>query len=224
VSAATTVAAAPDVIAGDAGHRRSRSRWLWFGAFGAAAAGGLHIAVAVDHLGVGELTIGFFLLTALAQLGIAAWLLLSAWTSTRPDRRLVTLALFATVALMGLYVVAYTTSLLDGFVVSDGSRAGADSIGGHGEGVHDPGIDPVSGVDLSEGVSSRTPGAAAAMAGEIDRLQTPGVLGPWTIAAETVLVAGLAALQPAAWRRRTTNALIVLGTLAWALWFVGVLQ
>jgi hypothetical protein len=213
-------AAAPEEAG--AAPRRALSRWLWAGALGAAVAGGLHIAVAVDHLAAGELTVGFFLLTALAQLALASWLLLSSWTGSAPDRRLVTAALAGTAALMGLYVVAYTTGLLDGFLVGDGSDAGGSSAA-HGGATHEPGIDPISGVDLSDGVADRGAGAVA-MAGDIEPAPAvPGALGTWTIAAEALTVAALAALQPATWRRRTTNGLLVLGALAWGLWLTGVL-
>jgi hypothetical protein len=206
-----------------AGHGRSLSRWLSVGALGAGAAGGLHIAVAVEHVEAGDLTVGFFLLTAFAQLGLAAWLLLNSFVGLRPDRRLVTLALFATVALMGLYVLAHTTSLLDAFAVPHGSDAGGHAVDGHSGVTHRPGIDPVTGVDLSDGVAISSSGAVA-MAGEVAPVgHDPGTLGPWTAAAEILSVAALTALQPATWRRRTVNALLVLGGLAWALWFTGVL-
>jgi hypothetical protein len=208
---------APGTEAGDGG---ALSRWLRVGALGAGVAGGLHIAVAVDHLGAGELAVGFFLLTAAAQLGLAGWLLMTSWTGFRPDRRLVGLALVATVALIVLYVVAYTTSLLDAFAVTD-------SAGGHGGAhagsSHDPGIDPVTGVDYSTGVAIRSSGPVA-MAGEVAPVRhAPGILGPATVAAEVLLIAALTALQPARWRRRTINGLLALGGLAWALWFTGVL-
>ena len=200
------------------GPGRSLSRWLWAGALGAGAAGGLHLAVAADHVEAGELAVGFFLLTALGQLGLAAWLLLNSWTGIRPDRRFVTLALAGTVALIGLYIVAYTTNLLDTFAVSDGSGAHADGL--H---VGTQGIDPATGVDLSTGMRIPTSGPVA-MAGEVTPARhAPGILGPATVAAEFLLIAALTALQPATWRRRTVNALLVLGGLAWALWFTGVL-
>jgi hypothetical protein len=213
---------APADAGTEADPGRRLYRWLWAGALGAGAAGGLHIAVAVDHLDAGELAVGFFLLTAFAQLGLAAWLLLNSATGSRPDRRLVSLALLATVGLLGLYVVAYTTNLLDAFATTDASGAGGHS-GGHSGSTHTPGIDPVTGVDLSTGVANRSQGPVA-MAGEIAPAQhTPGSLGPLTVAAEVLLVAALTALQPAAWRRHTVNGLLALAGLAWALWFAGVL-
>ncbi|MGY2066020.1 hypothetical protein [Blastococcus sp. SYSU DS0619] len=197
---------------------RTVARWLGTGALGAGVAGGLHLVVGVDHLEAGELAVGFFLLVGLAQLGLAAWLLLSSWSGLRPGLRVVTLALGGTAALIGLYFVAHTTSLFDAFAVADGAHGG-----GHGEATHLPGIDPVTGVDLSDGVAIRSPGPVA-MAGEIAPARhAPGLLGPVTVAAELLLVAALAALQPAAWRRRTVDALLALGVLAWALWFTGVL-
>jgi len=217
VSQEQSTAATPDTAAG-----HGLALWLGVGALGAGAAGGLHVAVAVDHLDAGELAVGFFLLTAFAQLGLAAWLLLNAATGSRPDRRFVSLALLATVALIGLYVVSYTTNLLDAFAVTDGSGAAGHSSGGHG-GATSSGIDPATGVDLSDGMANRFDGPVS-MAGEIAPVQhAPGILGPATVAAELLLIAALAALQPAAWRRRTVNGLLVLGGLAWALWLTGVL-
>jgi hypothetical protein len=200
----------------EVGSGRALSRWLWTGALGAAAAGALHIAVAVEHLEAGDLTVGFFLLTALAQLGLAAWLALSAVTRGWPDLRLVSLALLATVSLMAMYVVAHTTALLDAFAVPG-------HAGGHGGGTHVPGIDPVTGVDLSQGVPTRVNGQILST-GELPSAgHDPGALGPWTVAAEVVTLAALTALQPASWRRRTTNGVLLLGGLAWVLWFTGVL-
>jgi hypothetical protein len=205
----------------EAGPDRLLLRWLRIGALGAASAGGLHLAVAAGHVGAGDLTVGFFLLTAFAQLGLAAWLLLNSWTGSRPGAAVVTLALAATVGLIGLYVVAHTTGLLDAFTAGHGT--GAESVGGHGGTAHDPGIDPVTGVNLSDGVAAQTTGPVS-MAGDASLARhEPGLLGSWTVAAEALTIAALAALQPAAWRRRTTNAALVLGVLAWGLWFTGVL-
>jgi hypothetical protein len=211
----TVVTPATEVGAG-----RALSRWLLVGGLGSAAAGGLHVAVAVDHLEAGELAVGFFLLTAAAQLGLAGWLLVSSLTRLRPDLRLVTLALLGTAALIGLYLVAHTTGLLDAFAVHDASgHAG----GTHGATGHAPGIDPVTGVDYSTGIANR-PGGPVAMSGEAAPAEhAPGVLGPVTVAAEALLIAALTALLPAAWRRRTVNGLLGLGGLAWVLWFTGVL-
>jgi len=220
VSATTTIPEQTVPAPGtDARPDRTLSRWLWVGALGAATAGGLHIAVAAGHLESGELAVGFFLLTALAQLGLAAWLMLNSWTGTWPDRKLVTLALAGTVALTGLYVVAHTTSLLDAFAITDSGHSG----GAHAETSHTPGIDPITGVDYSQGVATRGPGPVA-LAGEAVSVQhSPGILGPATVAAEVLVIGALAALQPATWRRRTLNALLALGALAWGLWFTGVL-
>jgi len=153
--------------------------------------------------------------------GLAAWLLLNSWTGFRPDRRFVTLALGGTVALIVLYVIAYTTSLLDAFAVAHDS--GAHSESAHAASNHDPGIDPVTGVDYSTGIANRS-GGAVAMEGEVAPVRhAPGTLGQATVTAELVLIAALAALQPATWRRRTVNGLVGLAGLAWALWFTGVL-
>ncbi|MGY1722107.1 hypothetical protein [Blastococcus sp. SYSU DS0533] len=217
---APTAAPAAVISAPRRGHGRRVARWLRAGALGAGVAGGLHLVAAVDHLEAGELAVGFFLLTGLAQLGLAAWLLLSSWTDFRPGPRLVTLALAGTVGLIGLYLVAHTTSLLDAYAVHDASAAGH---GGHGSAAHLPGFDPVTGVDLSQGVAVRGPGPVA-MEGEVSAARhAPGILGQAAVAAELLLLSALAALQPATWRRRTVDAVLVLGCLAWVLWFTGVL-
>jgi hypothetical protein len=224
---ATAVEATPDVPVTRAGRTaraardRGLKRWLWAGALGAAVAGGLHVLVAYEHLEAGGLAVGFFLLTALAQLGLAGWLVVHRVTGLRPDHRLVTLALLGTVALMGLYVVAYSTGLLDGFAVAHGSDAGAHGM--HETTGHDPGIDPVTGVDYSTGVAVQTSEVTAMSGGTEPVRHDPGSLGSWTVGAEVLTLAALVALQPAAWRRRTTNTLLGLGALAWALWFTGVL-
>jgi len=131
---------------------RSRRRSAWWqlaAALGLATAGGLHVAAAVDHLSAGSLAVGFFLLTALAQAGSAAWLVLGAWAGTRASRPLVAMALLGTVGLLALYVVAHTTGLLDAFAVHD------TLTGGHEHDV--PGrvttaVDPVTGVEFAQGM------------------------------------------------------------------------
>ena len=222
----TAPAVRPDqtpVLETEVGHGPALTRWLWVGALGAGAAGGLHIAVAVDHLDAGELAVGFVLLTAFAQLGLAAWLLLNTATGSRPDPRLISLALLATVALIGLYVVSYTTNLLDAFATTDGTGAAGHAGGGHGDATRSSGIDPATGVDLSTGMANRS-GGPAAMAGEVAPVRhSPGILGPATVGAELLLIAALTALQPATWRGRSVNGLLLLGGLAWALWLTGVL-
>ncbi|MGY1773976.1 hypothetical protein [Blastococcus sp. SYSU D00813] len=217
---AATVAAPAEAPARGAGRDRGLARWLWAGALGSAAAGGLHVLVAYEHVAAGGVAIMFFLLTALAQLGLAGWLVVNRVTGLRPDRRLVTLALAGTVALMGLYVLAHSTGLLDAFAVAHGD-GGAHGM--HETTGHDPGIDPVTGVDYSTGVAVQT-SEVMPMSGSAEPVRhEPGPLGSWTVAAEVLTVAALVALQPAAWRRRTTNVLLGLGALAWALWFTGVL-
>jgi hypothetical protein len=211
----TLVIPAPEVRAG-----RALNRWLQVGGLGAGAAGGLHVAVAVDHLEAGELAVGFFLLTAAAQLGLAGWLLVSSWTGLRPDLRLVSLALLGTVALIGLYVVAHTTGLLDAFAVHDSAEGHS---GAHGGPHRELAIDPVTGVDYTAGIADRS-GGAVAMSGEVAPARhAPGMLGPITVAAEALLIAALTALLPATWRRRVANGLLGLGGLTWALWFTGVI-
>ncbi len=220
-AAAQTGEDAPVTRVGRAARSRGLARWSAVGALAAGASGALHVLVGAEHQDAGGLAVGFFLLAALAQLGLACWLVIHRVTGLHPDRRFVTLALVGTVALLGLYVVAYSTTLLDSFAVAHGADAGGH--GTHETTGHDPGIDPVTGVDYSTGVAVQT-SEVVAMAGETTPVRhDPGSLGPWTAGAELLTVAALVALQPAAWRRRTTNVLLALGGLAWALWFTGVL-
>lgn len=204
---------------------RTLRRWLSAAVLGLAMAGALHIAAAVDHVPAGELAVGFFLLTAAAQLGLAAWLVVRSWAGSPPDHRLVILGLLGTVALLGLYLVSYTTDLLDAFAVTDGSGAGGHSSSSSGHGGTAPGfsgVDPATGVDLSTGVV-RSDGPVA-MAGEpVDAGHGPGALGTATVAAELLTLAALTALLAQTWRGRATNALLAVGVLTWALWFTGVL-
>ena len=83
-AATTAVAVAPAADRTVLQARRGAARWQLVAALGLAAAGGLHVAAAVDHLSAGQLAVGFFLLTALAQAALAAWLVLGAWAGTRP--------------------------------------------------------------------------------------------------------------------------------------------
>ena len=200
---------------------RSTPLWQLAAALGLATAGGLHVAAAVDHLSAGQLAVGFFLLTALAQAGLAAWLVLGAWAGTHPGRVPVAGALLGTVALLVLYVLAHTTGLLDAFAVHDAGTAGHE---------HDvPGrvttaIDPLTGVEFAQGMPL---GAAGPVA--MDGLPTsagghgPEAVGTAVVAAELLSVAALAALLPASWRGRALNGLLALGGAAWLLWLTGVL-
>lgn len=216
----TALAAAPTARAVLRARRRT-AHWQLAAALGLAAAGGLHVVAAVDHLAAGSLAVGFFLLTALAQAAGAAWLVLGAWAGTRAGRHAVALALLGTVGLLTLYVVAHTTGLLDAFAVHDALS------GGHEHAV--PGretvaVDPVTGVEFAQGMPL---GAAGPVA--LDGLpgsaggHGPEAVGTAVVAAELLAVAGLAALLPAAWRRRALDGLLLLGVAAWVLWLTGVL-
>jgi hypothetical protein len=217
----TAVADAP--VASRVASRASRgtARWQVVAALGLAAAGGLHVAAAVDHLSAGSLAVGFFLLTALAQAGLAAWLLLGAWAGTWPGRHLVAMALLGTAGLLSLYVVAHTTGLLDAFAVHDAAAAGhAHDVPGR----KTVAVDPVTGVRFADGMPLGSSGPVA-----MDGLPTssgghgPDAVGTAVVTAELLAVAALAALLPASWRGRALNGLLVLGGSAWALWLTGVL-
>ncbi|MGY1639299.1 hypothetical protein ACI78V_21850 [Geodermatophilus sp. SYSU D00742] len=205
----------------EATHPRRVSRWQLVAAAGLAAAGGLHVAAAVDHLESGELAVGFFLLTALAQVGLAAWLVLSAWAGRRTSPELTAFTLLGTVGLLALYVVAHTTGLLDAFAVTH------EAPGGH---LHDvPGremlaIDPVTGVDFTDGMPVAVDGPVAMDGAPVESGgHGPEAVGTATVGAELLALTALTALLPATWRGRATNGLLALGGLAWVLWFTGVL-
>lgn len=200
---------------------RAAARWQLLAATGLAAAGGLHVAAAVDHLESGELAVGFFLLTALAQVGLAAWLVLTAWAGTRPSRELVAMGLLATVGLLGLYLVAHTTGLLDAFAVHDTAASGHE----HGvAGRETVAVDPVTGIEFADGMAINSEGPVP-MAGAVAPAtgHGPEAIGTATVAAELLALTALTALLPTTWRGRATNALLALGGLAWVLWFTGVL-
>ncbi|SDN39602.1 hypothetical protein [Geodermatophilus sp. DSM 45219] len=200
--------------------RRSTAGWQLVAALGLATAGGLHVAAAVDHLSAGELAVGFFLLTALAQAGFAAWLVLGAWAGTRAGAGPVGLALLGTAGLLTLYVLAHTTGLLDAFAVHEAATGHAHDVPGR----ETVAVDPVTGVRFADGmpVGSAGPvamdGLPASSAGH-----GPEAVGTAVVAAELLTLAALAALLPAPGRRRALDALVVLAGVAWALWLTGVL-
>ncbi|MGY1661620.1 hypothetical protein ACI78Q_10420 [Geodermatophilus sp. SYSU D00705] len=216
----TAVHAAP-AVTGEATSSGRVSRWQLVAAAGLAAAGGLHVAAAVDHLQSGELAVGFFLLTALAQVGLAAWIALSAWSGRRTSPELAAFAVLGTVGLLVLYVVAHTTNLLDAFAVPHASS------GGHAHDV--PGreilaVDPITGVDFTDGMPTAIDGPVA-MDGTTDSAtgHGPEAMGTATVAVELLALSALTALLPRTWRGLATNGLLALGGLAWVLWFTGVL-
>ncbi|WP_448611772.1 hypothetical protein [Geodermatophilus sp. URMC 60] len=217
----TAVAPAPAAARVVLRARRHTAWWQLSAALGLAGAAGLHVAAAVDHLSAGSLAVGFFLLTALAQAGLAAWLVLGAWAGTHAGRQLVATALLGTVGLLTLYVLAHTTGLLDAFAVHDATATGH---------LHDvPGretvaVDPVTGVEFAQGMPLGSSGPVA-----MDGLPTasgghgPEAVGTAVVAAELLTVAALAALLPASWRGRALDGLLLLGGSAWVLWLTGVL-
>ncbi|MGY1822661.1 hypothetical protein [Geodermatophilus sp. SYSU D00079] len=216
----TALHAAPAETA-PAAPSRYVSRWQLVAAAGLAAAGGLHVAAAVDHLQSGELAVGFFLLTALAQVGLAAWMALSAWSGRRTSPELAAFALLGTVGLLVLYVVAHTTNVLDAFAVTHATS------GGHAHDV--PGremlaVDPITGVDFTEGMPTAVDGPVA-MDGTTSPASGHGPegVGTATVGAELLVLTALTALLPRTWRGWATNGLLALGGLAWVLWFTGVL-
>jgi hypothetical protein len=57
-----------------------------------------------------------------------------------------------------------------------------------------------------------------------DRAESPDALGLTVVACELLVVAGLAAMLPGAWRGRAVNALLAVGTGVWVLWLTGTLR
>lgn len=189
------------------GPLRGHRSWPWVAAVSAAAAGGLHMRAAFEHVGAHDVVVGFFLLVAFAQLGLGVWIAMSTVAGLRPDGRLIALALLSTVALVGLYVVAHTTDLLLAFQTqSDGGGAH------HGGGTTAP-----------QGNSTTTAGPVAAGFEPVPTREPAGPLGAATVTMEMVTVLALTALLPARWRGGVVNALLLLGAATWVLWLTGVL-
>jgi hypothetical protein len=182
-------------------------RWCSVAAVGAAGAGVLHVAAAVEHREAGQLVVGLFLVATLAQVG-GAWLLaVSALQARRPGAGAVTAALAGTLALVVLYVVAHTTDLLAGLIAHD---AGTTHDGGHGAG-------------HGAGASIATEGAVALDDRSTAGGEAPGLLATATVALELLCALGLTALLPRTWRGWALDAMLALGALGWALWLTGVL-
>lgn len=168
--------------------------WGWTAAAAMALAGVLHLVAAVDHLGWGELVVGFFLGTGLGQLAAGAWLAVAAATGTRPATVLLTGLLAATVALLVLYLVAHSTELLAGVA--------APGVGEHHEG---------------------TAGAVALGDAPAGLREPPGLLGTATVAVEIVALLACTALLPARRRRLAGNVVAALGGAIWLSWLTGAL-
>ncbi|SDG31360.1 hypothetical protein [Klenkia brasiliensis] len=175
------------------------TRWRFVAAAATGGAGVLHGVAAAQHLGEAPTLTAGFVLTAAVQLGMAGWLLLgrrgSGW-----DSRTVQLALWATVGFLLVLLVGHTT---DWLTPLHGTAAGH---GGH-----------------ATGHAVQTAGAVALGLDAPVEVEPLGALGTTTGALEVLAVLGLAALLPAATRRRTTTGLLVLGLAAWTAWATGVL-
>ncbi len=204
----TAVAAAP-VRRPPAPVRSGAARWWWTASAAAAGAGLLHVAAAAGHLAAGDLVVGLFLLTALAQLGLGAWLVAAARTG-RGGVRPLAVAVAGTTLLVGLYLLAHTTDLLAGLTGHDAAHA-AGHVHGGGEAAH------------AAGASITTGGPVALDDRPTAGAEAPGLLGTATVALELLGIAAMTALLPAHLRRRVVDALLLLGGLAWVLWLTGVL-
>jgi hypothetical protein len=185
--------------------------WAWVAGLATAAAGGLHLAAAADHRAAGNLVVGFFLLTALAQFGLATALPMASWHSRAPGGRglaagWIAMGIAGTVALVALYVVVHSSDLLAGFIGHDPTAAA-----GHDHSTAGPGHPIETDGPISLSGSPETAGEPVT------------ALGTITVAVELVSVAAFAALLPRSWRSTTMNALLLLGGSAWVLWLAGVL-
>jgi hypothetical protein len=180
-------------------------RWGWVAVGSLAVAGALHVAAAADHLAAGDVVVGFFLLVAFLQLGTGVWLAVRTMTRSGHSPWPVASALAVTVGLLLLYLAAHTTDLLAGVV--DLQHHGEATSAPHGT-AHVEAPEPAGPIALGL-EPARTSG-------------TPGMLGTVTVGIELVSVLALAALLPAPLRRRGTDALLVIGVLAWGVWFTGV--
>lgn len=172
----------------------------WVAVLGTAAAGVLHVVAAAGHVGAGDLVVGFFLLTALAQVGAAAWL--ATGTAAARDARFLLAVVAGTAGLLLLYVVGHTTDLLDPFLGHDHSTVGTAAAD---HTAHSTATGPVA-LDLEPVETTPAP-----------------VLGTVTAAAEVLALAAAAALLPAGLRRRVLDGLLAVGALVWVLWLTGVL-
>ncbi|WP_336028516.1 hypothetical protein [Geodermatophilus sp. FMUSA9-8] len=193
---AGTAAAEPAVAAAP---RMTGLRWA--AAAATAAAAGLHVLAAVDHLGTSDLVVGFFLLTALAQFGAAAWLALG--PDGARDPRFLTAVVTATAGLLLLYVVGHTTDLLDPFLGHDHSAA--------------------PGAAADHAAHTTATGPIALGTEPVEAPEAP-VLGTLTAGAECLALVALAALLPTGARRRVLDGLFALGAVTWLLWLTGVLS
>ena len=191
---------------------RAAVPWRWVAAVGALGAAGAHVVAAVGHLPAGDLVVGFFLVSAFAQLGLGTWLVLGPWTGRDLGTRPLAVALAGTVLLVCLYLVVHTTGLLGGITGSDAGGA-AGHVAGHGAGADAAGaVTGTGGPVALDGQATVEPAP-----------EPPGLLGTATVALELLSVLGLTALLPRSWRRRTLDALLALGALAWLAWLTGVL-
>ena len=187
--------------------------WQWAAALAAAAAGGLHLAAAIDHRESGQLVVGLFLLAAVVQCG-GGWLLaVSALRGQRPGRWALATALAGTVALVVLFVVAHTTDLLAGLTGHEaGGAAGHGDHGGTGQAGAEP-----------QGHSVAVEGPVALSAEPEHVADPPGLLGTATVTVELLCALGLTALLPRTWRGWALDVQLALGALGWVLWLTGIL-
>jgi hypothetical protein len=162
----------------------------------------LHVVAAIQHADHSELVSGFFVIVALAQLGGAALLVVTARGLVRERTAVLLAGILVTTGLMVLYFVAHGTDLLGGLT---GHQAGAG--GHHGATGHSVAVD-----------------GPVALSGTSATTEENGLLGAATLAVQLVTVVSLTALLPTRLRGWVVNALCLMGALTWALWFTGVLR
>src|SRR3954451_4809367 len=155
----------------------------WVGATAAAVAAAVHLYVAPEHLREWWLYGGFFVAVTVAQLLLAVLLLRG------PRVRVVLLAIWGTVGLIGIYVISRTVGLP---ITPPADAAGHGLVAGAGgsgvpilPGALPPGVEPVAALDLV------------------------------ALGAELVLLAVLVGMLPSALRRLTINLMLVAGVVGW---------
>jgi hypothetical protein len=180
-------------------HRTSL--WSWTAILGLAATGVLHLLAAAGHVDHSTVVVGFFLAVAAGQIGAAGLLFVLSRPGLRLSPGLLGAGIAATVALIGLYLVAARTGVF------------ADLLGqGTGTGHH---AGPGRPVETGDSLVSLDQPVVLPV--------SPGVLETAVLGLEVLTVVALTALLPRTWRGRVVDALCALGALTWLLWLTGVL-
>jgi hypothetical protein len=176
---------------------RGDGPWSAIAVLATAAAGVVHVVAAGTHQSSAALHVGFFVLVGFAQLGLASAIAVGlarvAAGLRRAERSLRALLMVAVAGTVGLLALYLVVHSTDLLTGLLGSHEHGAG-GGHGGSVSTP-----------EGLPTEPP----------ETLGTVGVM------VELIALTAYTALLPRRWRTRVTDALLVLGALAWLLWFTG---